>query len=182
MHWRSGSLVARRPSCGKSRSPDGRTGIRVQLSWRDAANQLGHPSQDLRTAAEMAAASLARHVLPNPINVNTRHRTQGISEIVAWVVERTLQGSNMSGEMTLGALTTSESLSCEQPRRNRVMGKKQTPLMTSVHTGWSDDALFVEAVESPVIVAPSVISPDMLLPCKVRSLYYATISDIPCLK
>ncbi len=58
----------------------------------------------------------------------------------------------MSGEMTLGALLTSKSLSCELPRRNRVMGNQQTPSMTSVHTGWSDDALFVAAIESPAFL------------------------------
>jgi hypothetical protein len=32
------------------------------------------------------------------------------------------------------------------------MGNQQTPSMTSVHTGWSDDALFVAAVESPAFL------------------------------
>ena len=58
----------------------------------------------------------------------------------------------MSGEMTLGTFTTGESLSCEQLRRNRAMGHKQSQSLESIHTGWSDDALFVAALESPAFL------------------------------
>ena len=65
-----------------------------------------------------------------------------------WGSERTLQGSNMSGEMTLGNANTNESLSYGQPRRNRTMGNNQSQSLTRDHTGWSDDDLFVAALQS----------------------------------
>jgi len=58
----------------------------------------------------------------------------------------------MSGEMTLEAVNTSDSLSCEQLRRNRAMGNKQSQTLISNDTGWSDDALFVAALDSPAFL------------------------------
>lgn len=58
----------------------------------------------------------------------------------------------MSGEMTLVAEQGHDSHSCEQLSRNRTMGNFQSQSLVNDHTGWSDDALFAAAIDSPAFL------------------------------
>jgi hypothetical protein len=87
-------------------------------------------------------------MLPHQSNAKSRYNRRPISEKSEQTIERTLQGRNMSGEMTLGTTTHPQSTDYDKDRRRKTMSHNDTQSRSDTHTGWSDDELFVATMES----------------------------------
>src|SRR6188508_3787024 len=91
-------------------------------------------------------------MLPDQSNTQSRYDRPSISEKSEQTIERTLQERNMSGEMTLSTATHRVSPDYDKDKRRLAMSHNDTQFRTDTHTGWSDDELFVAAMESPAFV------------------------------
>jgi hypothetical protein len=91
-------------------------------------------------------------MLPHQNNAKSRYNRPPISEKSEQTIERTLQERNMSGEMTLGTATHCQLPDYDKDRRRRTMSHNNIQSRNDTHTGWSDDELFVAAMESPAFV------------------------------
>jgi hypothetical protein len=91
-------------------------------------------------------------MLPQLSNAKSRYNRPPFSEKSRQTIERTLQERNMSGEMTLGTASHPQSPDYDKARRRRTMSHNDIQTRTDTHTGWSDDELFVAAMESPAFV------------------------------